>query len=168
MNNAKSLLFSLLLLSLTPGCRSTHRHDAWLRDQPLDSWYHEPQSFGQYLHVKGGTLLADDQIFEVANARESEAEKMLETNALVELSAEAAQQLVGEPFHRVEGCKPYLARGLYLSKGTGRWQVYELGDKLEVSHMCLGKQAQPIKRQALILLLKTKPAEIFVTCGMVE
>ena len=147
---------------------STHRHDAWLRDQPADSWYHAPQNFGEMPHVNSGNLIADDKVFEVLGARELAAEKMLETKALVELSAEAAQQMVGEAFHSLEDFTPYLARGLYLSKGTGRWQVYELGDKLEVSHMCLGKQAQPIKRQTLVLLLKTRPAEVFVTCGMAE
>jgi hypothetical protein len=162
-----SLLFSLLVLSAA-GCMSTHRHNAWLRDQPVDSWYHVPQSFGEIPHVKGGNLIADDKIFEVTGARELEAEKMLESNALVELSAEAAQQMVGETFHSLEGCTPYLARGLFLSKGTGRWQIYELGDKLEVSHMCLGKHARPIRRQAVVLLLKTKPAEVFVTCEMAE
>jgi hypothetical protein len=68
----------------------------------------------------------------------------------------------------VPGTKPYLTRGVYLNRGTGGFSVYILEDQLLVRHGSLGHSGVPMKRQALVVQLKRKPAEVFATCSMAE
>lgn len=63
---------------------------------------------------------------------------------------------------------PYLTRGLYLNRGTGRFSVYISADQLVVHHGSLGASAVPMKRQALVLQLEQSPAEVFVYCSMAK
>jgi len=64
--------------------------------------------------------------------------------------------------------KPYLVRGVYLNRITGRFLVYLLGDQVRVHHGSMGSRAVPMKRQALVVQLEAAPKEIYVTLSIVQ
>jgi hypothetical protein len=165
MSVANVLLSSVLLLCVTVGCVSAGDDQGQSAAPPgRDSWYSEPKT-SESLRLNGGKLISEDRVFEVDGGHEAEAEKMLESVSVTQINEETAKHMVGDRFHSVEGFTPFLARGLYYSKGTGRWRIYELRDKLEVAHFCLGNQKMVMHRQAVVLFLKSKPAEVYTFCG---
>lgn len=132
-----------------------------------DEWYNEPKS-SESLHLNGGKLIGDDRVFEVRSDHEAEAEQMLDSASIAELNQESAQRMVGDRFHDIAGFIPFLARGLYYSKETGRWRVYELGGKLQVAYFCLGNKPMDMHRQVVVLLLKAKPTKVYTFCGSTQ
>jgi hypothetical protein len=86
----------------------------------------------------------------------------------VELTSQQAVEFIGKALPEVPGTKPYLTRGVYLNRDTGRFSVYILADQLVVHHGSLGSGPSSMKRQALVLQLDQSPAEVFVTCSMAE
>lgn len=164
MSSNKIFLCLAVLSIAVGGCISAGKGSS-ARSQPnKDIWYKEPKSFQEYLHIKG-QLLDTGRVFEVHADYEVQAEKMLDSVPIVEVDAEMAKRMIGDHFRVVESYIPFLARGLYYSKRTGRWRVYELGDKLQVAHFCLGRRQADMHRQALVLLLKKKPFEVYTFCS---
>ena len=108
------------------------------------------------------------RIHEVTEASEPLAEQLLQDVSIVALTAEEAAAFVGAPLSEVPGTRPYLLRGVYLNRETGRWSVCILEDQLLVYHGALGSSAVPMKRQALVLQLEREPREVFVACSMAE
>ena len=130
--------------------------DSWYADLPEDvsSW-----SWPSLDHAR---------IHEVIEPREAKAEELLEEVAIVPLTREEATEFLGEELSDVPGAEPYLTRGIYLNRATGSFSVYILEDQLRIHHRSLGRRAVPMKRQALVLQLERKPAEVYVTCSMAE
>ncbi len=131
-----------------------------------DTWYKEPPG-SKWLDRNGGEPISDERIFEVESRHESEAEQMLASTPIVAVDWPTAKRMVGHDIRSTDALTPFLVRGLFNSKGTGHWEVYQLGDKLQVSHFCLGNREMEMHRQPLILLLKSKPAEVYTVCGVV-
>jgi hypothetical protein len=104
----------------------------------------------------------------VIQAREAKAEGLLQDVPLLEISVEQAGELLGQDLPNVPGTKPYLTRGLYLNRQTHMFSIYVSGDQLVVHHGTLGTSPQTMKRQALILQLESRPAEVFLYCSMAE
>lgn len=167
MSSDKLILSLLLLCVALIGCVSSDRDGSSGSERLRDGWYNEPKSFPEYLHIEG-QLLDPKRVFEVRAEFEGDAEKMLESAPVVEVDVETAKRMAGDGFREFGGLNPYLARGLYYSKGTGRWRVHELGDKLQVAHFSLGKGQTTMHRQPLILLLKKKPVQVYTFCGESE
>lgn len=159
---------SVLVVCAAAGCVPfSHNIDSQLIEKlQRDAWYKRPKN-GEYVNHIGGNLVNYDRVFEVFSNRESEAEQILDKTCVMELSLENAKRMVGNRFHYRYDYTPYLVRGLYYSKGTGQWEVYELDDKLQVGHFCLGNRKTDTHRQALVILLKSKPANVYTYCGVV-
>jgi hypothetical protein len=104
----------------------------------------------------------------VIESLEPRAEELLQDVAIVGLSREQTAEFIGEALPELSGTKPYLARGVYLNRGTGSFSVYILEGQLLVHHGSLGRNAVPMKRQALVLQLEHNPTEVFVACSMAE
>jgi hypothetical protein len=104
----------------------------------------------------------------VTESKEPDAERLLQDGSIVELTDQEAVELIGKVLPDALGTKPYLTRGLYLNRGTGRFSVYILEDQLVVHHGSLGSSPVAMKRQALVLQLEQSPAEVFVTCSIAK
>jgi hypothetical protein len=154
------LLACVLLGGMLVGCSSQRR--AWTNE---DSWYKAPPS---ETLVWTWPDLDRERLHEVVETEEAEAEQLLDDVAVVELTSDEAAEFVGEALPEIPGTKPYLTRGLYLIRGTGSFSVYVSEDQLAVTHGSLGRSAQSMKRQALVLQLERAPVEVFVTCSMAE
>ena len=115
-----------------------------------------------------GSPIADNRMFEVVPDQEVEAEKMLDSTSIQQVDVETAHRLAGERFLSKGGYLPFLVRGLYFSKRTGRWTIYETGEKLQIAHHCMGNRNLEMRRQALVILLKSRPAKIYVFCSATE
>jgi hypothetical protein len=157
---ARFVLTFMLLGCLTAACSS---RQAWTA---VDAWYRPPPanetSFWGWEQIQGSRL------HEVVAAKENDAEDLLRTEPIVELEAGQAADLIGEPLSDAPGAQPYLVRGVYLRRQTGRFVAYVSGEKLIVHHGSLGSGPAPMKRQALVLQLERKPATVFVACSMAE
>jgi len=105
---------------------------------------------------------------EVIESKQSDAERLLQDVAIVELTDQQAAEFIGQALPEAPGTKPYLVRGVYLNRETGGFSVYILEDQLLIRHSSLGSSPSPMKRQALVLQLERRPAEVFVTCSMAQ
>ncbi len=166
MRRLISLLPLLVFLILaTRGCGLTlfsTSHGAWTSKDP---WYAD---LPQDVSSRNWPPLDHARIHEVIESKEAEAEELLQDVPIAELTSERAAEFVGEELPDIPGTQPYLTRGVYLNRATGGFSVFMLEDKLRVHHGSLGRRAVPMKRQALVLQLERKPAEVYVTCSMAE
>jgi hypothetical protein len=108
------------------------------------------------------------RIHAVREGQETAAEKLLARVPSVELTAQQAADLVGQPLPDVPGAKPYLVRAVYLNRETGQFLVNVSGDQLAVTHRSMGSQPVPMKREALVLQLERAPVEVFVGASMTQ
>lgn len=86
----------------------------------------------------------------------------LYTDPIVPISEQMAQKYTGGHYRAVRGKKAYLLRALYISGGTGGFDVYRLGNAIWVMHGCLGG-GQPLSRSALVVNLDFMPKKVYVT-----
>ena len=112
--------------------------------------------------------LPDKEVHKVTSLMWPKAEAMLKQKSVVRLSAVQATGFVGGNLKAVSGKTPFLVRALYLNEGTGKFMVYQRGKRLWITHGSLGNSAVPMKRQALVIFLKTRPTQVFVDCSMDE
>jgi hypothetical protein len=133
---------------------------------PRDPWYKAPPSADP--PYWSWPELDRTRIHEVIESKQPDAEQLLQDVSSVELTSQQAAEFIGEALPEVPGTKPYLTRGVYLSRGTGRFSAYILADQLVVHHGSLGSGNVPMKRQALVLQLEQSPVEVFVTCSMAK
>ncbi len=130
-----------------------------------DSWY-EPPPEGS---LRGpGEVLERARIHEVLEAKEAEAEALLEEVAILELTDAQASAFTGETLPQVPGTRAYLVRGVYLSEGTGSFSVTVYDGQLVVFHGSLGSGSYTMRRQALVIQLEQPPDDVFVTCSMTK
>ena len=137
-------------------------HDAW---SSSDSWYHPPRDASRF---EQQSSFPDAEIWQVASDRMPAAEERLRDVAGVELSAELAAELTGQPLMPQAGKIFFLVRAVCLNRGTGGFRVTPAESELLVEHGSLGHYAVPMKRQALVVRLSHKPAVIYVSCSMDE
>jgi hypothetical protein len=156
----KLCLTFIFLSALLMGCGSRR---AWTS---ADSWYTGSPPTEQTSSPL--SRLAPSRIHEVLEARQADAEQLLQNVAVVELTDQQAADFVGQLLPEAPGTKPYLVRGVYLNRATGQFSVQISGDQLVVHHGSLGASAVPMKRQALVLQLEHAPAEVFVDCSMAQ
>jgi hypothetical protein len=158
--DVKLFLTFIFLSGLLMGCGSRR---AWTS---TDSWYTGPPPDEQSTSPQ--SKLDPSRIHEVLEARQADAEQLLQDVSIVELTDQQAAELIGQPLPEAPGTKPYLVRGLYLNRGTGQFSVYVSSEQLVVRHRSLGSRAVPMVRQALVLQLEQAPVEVFVHCSMAE
>jgi hypothetical protein len=140
---------------------------AWIRK---GSWYAPPPD-GFYGADKPDTRwLDEDEWREVPVAKMPAATRLLKKVPCVQLSAKQAVQLLGSMDWSKDKSDrtSFLVRGVLLNRDSGGFSVSRGRDYLSVNHGCMGASPVPMKRQALVLLLKKKPEKIYVTCGMTE
>jgi hypothetical protein len=61
-----------------------------------------------------------------------------------------------------------LLRGVVLNEGTGHFQVGTSGRTVYIGHDCLGHQAVPMVRKALVAVLPALPEAVYTSCHMDE
>jgi hypothetical protein len=93
---------------------------------------------------------------------------MLKDQSIVPLSLKQAGDFVNHPLKKIAGKSTFLVRAVYLNAGTGAFSLYLQSNKLFVTHGSLGRNAVPMKRQALVVFLPKQPDEVFVDCMMAE
>jgi hypothetical protein len=93
------------------------------------------------------------------------AEAMLEKQWFYKLTLQQAHEFIGKEVPRPSGKTPYLVPAVYYERGTGSFFLATLGKKLWIDHDSFGPWATVMKRDALVVFLKTEPALLFVTCG---
>ncbi|MCL4297934.1 MAG: hypothetical protein KJ077_19480 [Anaerolineae bacterium] len=148
----------LLFIGLLAACRDDRAATT------TDSWYNPPPA--KIYPLTGWQALDFKRLHQVVAAQQPTAEKLLENTAALEITAQQAADLLGQPLPAVPGTKPYLTRAVYLNPGG--FSVYSRNEQLLISHASMGHSPVPMKRQALILQLAQPPVEIFVTCSMAE
>ena len=169
MRRGLMVLVSLPVLLGFGACTTMNREarDPASHERKIDSWYLEPKQFSDYLHIKG-TAVPEDRIFEVSDEFELEAERALENESVVAINNDRAKKTARNTFKATEGYTPFLVRGLFYSKATGKWRVYQHGERLQVAHNSLGGGQAEMRRQALVILLQSKPTVLYTFCSAVQ
>jgi hypothetical protein len=127
----------------------------------VDSWYHAPPT-----NLAGKwTPVNPSDVHRIARNAWKKAEPLLRRQPIVGLSWPQAERLIGQRLARPAGMTPYLVRAVYFEKGAGRFSVSVLDDSLLVDHGSLGPWPVAMRRDALVVLLKDRPREVYVTCG---
>jgi len=159
MGVRRFIICCILLSSLLCGCAPK----AWTVEDP---WYSLPPK--ELRKLSEWEKLDESRYREVLASKMPEAEALLQDVSYVELTEQQAADLVDKPLADIPGTKPYLVRGVYLNRITGRFFIYRLGDRVRVHHGSTGKKAVPMKRQALVVRLEQPPQELYVTCSMIR
>jgi hypothetical protein len=106
--------------------------------------------------------------FAVVSAHLVEAEKKLETAAILPL-AEADLGYYGVGAREVAThVHPYLVRGLMGFEGTGRFDVGQYEDTLVVVHASLGSYMPRAKRSPLVVWLPNEPRQVYVEISIAK
>ena len=157
---SNAMSFCLLSLMIMSGCLDFR---SWTN---MDSWYKGgPPGLRRMAWVE----LPDDAIHIVSKAKERHAEAMLSEAACLEISSEEASTLTGLSLPRLHDSRYCLVRGVYLFSKSGGFAVATDGDeKLWISHGSLGGHPTTMKRQALVVVLKTLPTTVYVTCSSAQ
>lgn len=151
------ILLSFILIS--SGCATSNR-SAWTTK---DSWYSYPDK-----RISAAWEFEEIAFSEVKYKYEADAIKLLESSQIHEISKEKMLEFAQTPLKYNKNMNFYLVRALYLNKGTGGFSVSAQGNQLWVSHGSLGHSAVPMSRTALVIALKEKPQDIYITCSMDE
>jgi len=131
---------------------------AWTKADP---WYAPPPDT-----LPRGQELEASQVFVVPESHKAEATALLQGATVVELDREVAASWVGAVVGGTGDEKPFLVRGVYLN--PSHFSVRQAPGVLHVHASCLGRHAVPMRRQPLVVLLRERPREVYVTCSMAE
>jgi hypothetical protein len=155
----------LLILTALPLCGCVD-HNAWT---VVDTWFTSQLScHPEYPWINIPWKELPRELFQaVVLAREEEAENLLENVTFLEISSEQLFLFTGNAISAPAGRRPFLVRGVYLNE-YGAFRMSISGDLLLVHHGCMGRQAVPMKRRCLVVLLERPPRQAYVTCDMVE
>lgn len=156
--NTRSLIVCVLLAGLLAGCRGA------FTPVELDDWYRAPPEEHQFYW--NWPELDPARIHIVPEGQQASAQRLLERDALVEITMQQAAEFLGHAFSAAPGATPYLVRGLYQNPGTGKYVVYVGENQIVVHHGSLGRSAPPMARQALVLQLEKRPVEVYVVSSV--
>jgi hypothetical protein len=155
-------LLSLLVVLFLSGSLVSNSH----AETSEDAWY---RGVSTEVRDLAGWLLVDDQnIHEVVDSMQGFSQTLLETTPYVKLDYDQAKKLLGRPLPNMPGTEPYLIRSVYFYKESGSYYVATLDGNLWVSHASLGHTLPPMTRRVLVIQLKQKPEEVYVTASMAE
>ena len=152
----------LVSVAWLAGCAGQTSSSSWTT---MDSWYRPAPSNINFYAPPASPIKA----FQVVSSPMlPKSIALLTRSAIVPLSVAQAKAFVGTSFKTVPGRTPFLVRAIVLNEGTGAFDVYQHKQSLLVDHGSLGHEAVPMKRQALVVLLKVRPKQLYVECEMAE
>ncbi len=131
----------------------------------MDSWYRKPpESF--YDRQNAPVDIQDRFVIPIPAQQQAQAQAMLADVSFRVLTEHEASALTLTPQKAEAGMKFYLVRAVCLNAANGKFMVDRIGPSLRVFHGCLGLEAVPMKRAALMVELASPPSEVFVDCSM--
>ena len=157
----KSIAYYLILVQLLflYSC-SLKTNSAWTS---LDTWYNEPTQTEitpwEWEEIK---------YYEVNSSLQEEAQSHLINDSIKEITKKQITNYLNQTPTINKISKFFLVRAVYLNEYTGSFNVYRNNNELWVYHGSLGKYPVPMKRRALIVMLKQKPEVVYITCMMDE
>ncbi|GMT49501.1 MAG: hypothetical protein IEMM0008_1040 [bacterium] len=167
-----STFFFILMSCIFYSCSSLPKKDLGNKVM-IDMWYKEPcgKLFDQILFKGKKTNQSD--IYVLNNkSKFLKAKKLLHEVSFVELAYKQAETYINKKIKKKPDKKPYLVRVLfqltpyYDLKFAFSVTVFE--NNIWVNATRLGRPPAPMERWALIVLLKNKPKDVFVTSSLAE
>jgi hypothetical protein len=144
--------FVLVLMSCTLDHQQRNSVDAWSNPPPDN------------IHTIEWPKLQDSLFHIVQSSQMKKVDTILSQTQFVELSKSDASLFLGYEVKLSEENRPYLVRAIYLGDPKSGYSVQISNDSIIVFHGSLGHQAVPMKRYALIVLLKRRPRIVFNMC----
>lgn len=157
----------ILAASLLQGCNGTLKFGQRTAPKryPKDSWY---KAVPPDLRAWDWNEIGVADIHEVLEKTQSKSQRMLLKQEVMELSASQFQALTGKPVadSSAQSKRPYLVRAVYFHRKAPGFSVHYDGARIWVHHDSVGTYRPPMKRRALVVLLNSRPQEVFVTCSI--
>jgi hypothetical protein len=122
--------------------------DAWYRAPPPDFPWDQQRIY--------------TGIYEVPEARMAQAERLLETQPIVELRQQEVRQFAGRDTLAPPGFKAYLIRGVHLGR-RGHYSIALSGDAAVVMHETAAAPPTAMRKRPLVVFLPGKPGDVYVT-----
>lgn len=133
----------------------------WTGRQPpwtmADAWYRAPPPG---LSWEDRRIYAG--IYEVPDDRAPEAQRLLETQAVVELKQDELRGFAGRDTLPPPGFKPYLIRAVHLGR-RGHYAISLSGDAAVVVHETPAAAPAAMRKRPLVAFLPNKPRDVYVT-----
>jgi hypothetical protein len=101
-------------------------------------------------------------IYDVAQDLRAEAQQMLESLPIREITEEQFLRYTGSAFKVVDQSRPYLVRGVRIAGTRGMFEVYRRDKMLWVRYGCLTREPGDVVKRPLIIVLPTEPVVIYV------
>lgn len=95
------------------------------------------------------------------------AESELQKNTFIPLSDVKARKYTGHYYICPKGKRPYLVRAVAGFAGTGKFQVYRVGQSIWVAHESLGR-GWASARTAMVVNLDFEPTAAYATVSIIE
>jgi hypothetical protein len=131
-----------------------------------DSWFHP--GGGSALMVRRYAV-PNAYIETVPEAAQERAQTALKANSWHRLSQLEAEQLgIRMAFPKASNRALYLLRGVVLNELTGSFEVFENNRRVLVHHGSLGRRPVPMRRKAIVALLRSEPEEVYISCSLSE
>lgn len=146
---AVALILSMLLISLW-----IHTRAPW---SAADPWYRAPPEDFNWTERRVWS-----GIYEVPDARLRQAQRLLESQSVVELQPKEALLYAGRIVRPPRGYKPYLIRGLGLDR-RGQYSIVMSGKAAVVVCETLAAPPSPMQKRPLVAFLPSKPEKVYVT-----
>lgn len=150
----------LLIVILLGGCAITDLDPM----RPATAWFYGPPPGTSTFR----TELGQSRWRKVPAPHRASANTKLAANAFISLTEQQAAALEG-PGLKIEGCRPFLLRGVDSASGNAEMRVYEndAGDIL-VDGESLSRTTVTVQRQPVVAWLERPPHRVFVTYAVAE
>lgn len=144
------------------------------KEVKVDSWYREATvQFDDDFNPVGWKRV-DSQLISLTKPEyKSDCEKLLEQESWMRLSKEQAQRFTGKPISVKDKRYPYLIRGVYLllqapnyPGSTGGFKVLIKQRNVWIAQGAWGRRTFEMKRQPIVVMLDSDPAQVFVTTNL--
>jgi hypothetical protein len=122
--------------------------DAWYRAPPADFPWEDRRIYSG--------------IYEVPDARLAQAQRLLETQPVVELQPRDVREFAGRDALPPPGFKPYLIRGVDLGR-RGQYSIALSGNAAVVVYETRLAAPSAMQRRPLVAFLPEKPGKVYVT-----
>lgn len=134
------------------------------------AWY-RPTSTDPKLEARGvGSLrqLDRSEFSRVTQSQWPKVQPLLEKSALLPISRAQAVTFTGKNFGALASRTPFLVRAVFYPADEGEWTVFHQKAQLATLHFAMGPRKQPMKPDALVVFLPTRPTDIFVDCSFIK